>query len=170
MSMKFSASRPAAGNLLLLLAALLSVGTLPLAAEEEVPPAKVAAAYREAEQFYRISEFFTARESTGGDLILRSDPEERAGFYFTVRLPSYPYRKETTDAVQLQVILPGDTEPTLFKFPLGPHRRRNPLILVGLTGQDWPNAEAIPLAWKITFLGPDGEILAHQKSFLWGNS
>jgi hypothetical protein len=166
--MKFSAFKPAAGKLLLFLAILLGFGPLSLAAEE-VPSAKVAAAYREAKQFYRISEFFTGRERTGGDIVLRSDLEERAGYYFTVRLPHYPYKEETADAIHLQVILPGDVEATLFKFPLGPHRKRNPLILVGLTGQDWPDAKAVPLAWQITFFGSDGQILARQKSFLWGN-
>ncbi len=166
--MKFSASKAAAGKFLLLaLLTLASAAPLPAA---EIPEARVAAAYRDAEQFYRISEFFTGKESTGGDIILRTDPTERGGYYFTVKLPRYPYRTEVPAAVQLQVILPGDVDPTLFEFPLGPHRRRNPLILVGLTGKNWPDSSAHPLAWQITFHDSEGQPIARQKSFLWGEN
>jgi len=134
----------------------------------EPAAARVSAGYRDAEQFYRISEFFTGRENTGGEIILRSQEDARAGFYFTVRLPRYPYRQEVSEAVRLEVIMPGDVEPTLFTFALAPERRRNPLILVGLTGDDWPNARAIPLAWRISFADANGEIFAREKSFLWG--
>lgn len=155
--------------LLLLLALLLAAGGLPLrAAEIEPAPARVSAAYRDAEQFYRISEFFTGRENTGRDVIRRSQPEERAGYYFTARLPRYRYPEEVAEAIRLEVILPGDVEPTLFTFPLGPQRRRNPLILVGLTGEDWPDPHRLPLAWRISFADAEGTIFAQAKSFLWG--
>src|SRR5690606_32802516 len=165
--MKFSASKPAAGKFVGFLALLLALACTPLFGQE-IPQARVAAAYREAEQFYRISEFFTGRENSGGEVVLRTDPNARGGFYFTVKLPRYPYRTEVPGAIRLEVILPGDVEPTLFEFPLGPHRRRNPLILVGLTGETWPNPRAVPLAWRISFIDSRGRTFAARQSFLWG--
>jgi hypothetical protein len=42
--------------------------------------------YRTAESFDRISEYFTGRENPGNQIILRTRPESRAGFYFFTRL------------------------------------------------------------------------------------
>lgn len=155
----------AAGKRFLLPALLLWLAGASALSALESP--KVFAAYREAQQFYRISEFFTGRENTGRNVILRSNPEERGGFYWTVRLRSYPYRKQVEEAVRLEVILPGDVEPTLFTFALGPERPRNPLILVGLTGDHWADPDALPLAWRISFADAAGDIFARQQSFLW---
>jgi hypothetical protein len=171
--MKCFASRAGAGKAIVLFALLLG-SALGLAAEPRPPQAeparpRVTAGYRAAEQFYRIAEFFTPGERTGGDIIRRSQPDERAGYYFTVRLRRYPYRDFVTEAIRLEVILPGDVEPSLFTFSLGPQQRRNPLILIGLTGEDWPDRRAVPLAWRLSFVDAEGTVFARDKSFLWGN-
>lgn len=162
--MKSFASAVGKPALLLALVALL----WPLVSGAETRVSRASAQFRDHRQFLRISEFFTGRENTGSDFIVRSDPETRAGYYFTVRLKPYPYRKHTVDeAVRLEVIMPGDVEPTLFTFALGPGKKRNPLILIGLTGDDWPDSGARPLAWRISFMNADGETLVQKQSFLW---
>ena len=157
-----------AGNRALLLLLVLVLGAAPAEAQDETDIVRASAAYRDSRQFFRISEFFTNRESTGSDVVVRSREDERGGYYFTVRLRPYPYRNyHVEEAVHLEIIMPGDIEPTLFTFPLGPAKRRNPLLLIGLTGEDWPDASAEPLAWRISFLDAEGAVLARQQSFLW---
>lgn len=167
--MKSSAFNAPAGNLgILVILAATTLLLTPALAEAQTEVSRARAEYRDSRQFYRISEFFTGRESTGSDVIVRSEPEERAGYYFTVRLKKYPYRHDTVDdAVQLEVIMPGDVEATLFTFPLGPAKKRNPLLLIGLTGEDWPDPAALPLAWRISFVDAEGTVLAERQSFLW---
>ncbi len=165
--MKIFAYSVPAGKLgpLLLLAALLLGPTL---AEAQTEVKRSRAEYRDSRQFFRISEFFTRSENTGSDVIVRSQPDERAGYYFTIRLKQYPYHRALVEeAVRLEVILPGDVDPTLFTFPLGPAKRRNPLLLIGLTGEDWPDPAAVPLAWRISFVDAEGATLAQEQSFLW---
>ncbi|HLS28592.1 MAG TPA: hypothetical protein VK041_08065 [Opitutales bacterium] len=164
--MKLSISNGNAGKFVLVFLLLLSL--TPVFGQAEVKIKRTRAEYLENDQFYRISEFFTYRENTGGDLIVRTQDEDRSGYYFTIRLTSYPYQKEVVEeAVRLQVILPGDIEPTLFTFPLGPAKRKNPLLLIGLTGDDWPDPEARPLAWHLSFHDEKGTQLAEAQSFLW---
>jgi hypothetical protein len=163
--MKSFALGRAGSRAFLLLFTLLFTASPALAQTEVV---RASATYRDSRQFFRISEFFTNRENTGSDIVVRSREDERAGYYFTVRLKKYPYRHDAVEeAVHLEVIMPGDVEPTLFTFPLGPSKRKNPLILIGLTGADWPDASALPLAWRISFLDGAGAILAQERSFLW---
>ena len=42
--------------------------------------------YRAADTFDRISEYFTGAENTGGQIVMRTHPETRAGYYFFTRL------------------------------------------------------------------------------------
>jgi len=121
--------------------------------------------YRTAESFERISEYLTGRENTGGETVLRSQPARRDGFYFLVRL------KNTGDpiaaaTVKLDLITPASATPRTLTFtadlPAGQH-----VFECGLTGADWPNAKAHPVAWKIVIRAPDGAELASSQSFLW---
>jgi hypothetical protein len=121
--------------------------------------------YRTAESFERISEYLTGQENTGGETILRSQPGRREGFYFLARL------KNAGDAiagatVELSVITPASATPRTLKFtadlPAGQH-----VFECGLTGADWPDAKAHPVAWKIVVRTPGGAELASRQSFLW---
>jgi hypothetical protein len=163
--MKLFASNALAGKFFLFLLATCFWASGLAAAEIKV--VRASAEYRDERQFARISEFFTGRENTGSDVILRSQPGEREGYYWTIKLKRFPYREEVENAVRLEVVVPGDIEATLFSFPLGPAKRRNPLLLIGLTGDDWPDPTALPLAWRISFLNAEGNLVAQAKSFLW---
>jgi hypothetical protein len=120
--------------------------------------------YRAADSFARISEFFSGVENTGGQTVLRSQPAERAGFYFLVRTET---KTAITGArVELQVLLPGVEQPKTFSFPAdvpaGGH-----VMLAGLTGKDWPGEKIAPVAWHLAVLAADGTTLASGQSFLW---
>jgi hypothetical protein len=121
--------------------------------------------YRTAESFDRISEYLDGQENTGGQTVLRSQPAQRDGFYFLVRL------KNAGDAiagasVELSVITPASATPRTLTFaadlPAGQH-----VFQCGLTGADWPDAAAHPVAWKIVIRAPGGAELASTQSFLW---
>ncbi|HXA80378.1 MAG TPA: hypothetical protein VNV14_03835 [Opitutaceae bacterium] len=121
--------------------------------------------YRTAESFDRISEYLDGQENTGGQTVLRSQPAQHDGFYFLVRL------KNAGDAiagasVELSVITPASATPRTLTFaadlPAGQH-----VFQCGLTGADWPDAAAHPVAWKIVIRAPGGTELASTQSFLW---
>jgi hypothetical protein len=121
--------------------------------------------YRDAASFERMSEYLTGRENTGGQTVLRTQPAQRAGFYFLVRL------KNAGDAVdgatfELSVITPASATPRMLTFPTdlpaGEH-----VFDCGLTGADWPDAKMHPVAWKLVVRAPGGAKLASEQSFMW---
>lgn len=146
-----------------LLLAILPASPLLRAAEVEF--IRVWPGWREADSFERISEYFGRGENPGREIILRTDPAQRGGYYFLVRV-------KTATAVgdarfKLEVIRPDAPEPKTFEFPARVPAKEN-VFQLGLTGSDWPGGkEASPLAWKLTLIAADGRTLAEHKSFLW---
>jgi hypothetical protein len=122
--------------------------------------------WRAAESFARLSEYFGGGENTGGQTVLRSQPKERAGYYFLVRTEA---KTAVAGArIELRVLLSGTTEPKTFSFaanlPAGTH-----VTLAGLTGADWPGEKTTLAAWRVALLAADGTVLAEEKSFLWSD-
>ena len=120
--------------------------------------------YMPAASFMRVSEYFNGKENTRGATIVRTKPESRDGFYFNLRT-------KTESAIELawielQFITPFSTDTRTESFavslPKGSH-----LIRFGLTGTDWPDPTARPVAWKLRLLGADGAELATEQSYLW---
>ena len=66
-------------RLALTLALLLGSAGLVRAAEVEF--VRVWPGWRDSQSFERISEYFTGQENTGSQVVLRSHPEIRPGFY-----------------------------------------------------------------------------------------
>jgi hypothetical protein len=126
---------------------------------------RVFTGWRDAASFQRVSEYLDGREHTGGIVMLRSQPGERAGYYWLVRLKNRGASLPGTKFV-LQVITPAAPEPKTFTFsadiPAG-----SPLYQLGLTGADWPGTKARPVAWHLQLLAPDGRTLLAKESFLW---
>jgi hypothetical protein len=120
--------------------------------------------WREASSFKRISEYFDGKENTGGELVLRTHPEERSGCYFLLRVSNGGAAVSTK--LQLQLIAPTSAKPILYTFPVD-LKSGDSVINVGLTGPDWPDKKANPVAWKIDLLGSDGKSLASHASYLW---
>ena len=131
----------------------------------EVDLVRVWPSYRTAESFVGIGEYFGQPENTGGRVVLRSDPESRAGFYWLIRLRSDVSVPDVV--VEVSVIRPGETEPDIRRFTTMLPADRSIVLLPGLTGEDWPDAEARPLAWRIRILDSSDRELAADQSFLW---
>jgi hypothetical protein len=121
--------------------------------------------HRTAESFDRISEFLTGEENPGRQTILRTQPTDRAGYYFLMRIDN-PDAAITGATVQLDVIRPDSSTPKNFLFtttvPHGSHA-----FNIGLSGTDWPGTQVNPVAWRLIVRSADGTELARQQSFLW---
>jgi hypothetical protein len=120
--------------------------------------------YMPAAAFARVSEFFDGKENTRGATIVRTQPASREGFYFNLRTKSD--KAIELAWIELQIITPTSTEPRTESFAISLPRGSH-FIRFGLTGKDWPDANAHPVAWKLRLLGADGAELATEQSFLW---
>ena len=127
----------------------------------------VSVRYLDKQAFLRISEYFDGKENTGNRLICRSPPASRAGLYVILSLKE-PTRKLPHDlTARWQVISPKAPDPVEHRIAVPNERPRGKDLFVGLTGADWPDPEARPVAWKLTLENPDGEVILERKSFLW---
>jgi hypothetical protein len=144
---------------------LFTVASLFSAQAAEVEFVRVWPGWRDAESFERISEYFTGEEKTGREIVVRTHPEQRAGFYYLVRVANSGDVRAGAKFV-LQVISPGDPKPKATTFPVEVPSRSK-VFLLGLTGPDWPNRDVHPVAWKLELLSSDEQVLASSQSFLW---
>lgn len=135
-----------------------------LAKEGEPTIVRTFTGWRDAASFKHISEYFTGREDTHGEAMLRTHPDQRGGYYFLVRLanPGAPLPVK----FNLVLNLPGEPKPRTFDFaaavPSG-----QAVFNLGLTGLDWPDAKTNPIAWRLEVHTADGRVLATEKSYLW---
>tara|TARA_Y100000588_G_scaffold148801_1_gene162808 strand:- start:13 stop:504 length:492 start_codon:yes stop_codon:yes gene_type:complete len=121
----------------------------------------------EAKNFVRLSEYFTGRENPGNRLICRSQPEERSGLYFILTLSEKSRKLPEGSAFVMEVIRPDDPEAKTIRIPVPEKRPRGKEVYLGLTGADWPDKSARPVAWRLRLVDASGEVLADRKSFLW---
>ena len=135
-----------------------------LAHAAEVEFVRVWPAWRTAESFDRISEYFDGQENTGRHTVVRTQPDARAGFYFLVRT------KTTLNAADakfvLQIIKPDAPQAKTYTFPvvlIG----REVVFNLGLTGTDWPDRKTHAVAWHLALVNGKGDELASGQSFLW---
>ena len=151
----------------------MSVRSLILVFSLLVTPALVAAdvtlvrvftGWRDAASFKRISEYFDGRENTGGEAVLRTHPDQRGGYYFLVRVANAGAPRSVT--ARLSIISSANAKPRDFSFTpaLG---GCDTVFHLGLTGADWPDAKASPVAWKLELTDAGGQVLASEKSYLW---
>jgi hypothetical protein len=120
--------------------------------------------YRTADSFVRLAEYFGAPESPVVDTLLRSQPTNRAGYYWLVRTRAAAAQPGAR--YELALVPPGATAPVTYTFA---HdlAAGNHVTQLGLTGTDWPDPAARPLAWRVTLLDAGNTILATRQSFLW---
>lgn len=142
--------------------ALFSVAASLRAADPEF--VRVWPSWRAAESFDRISEYFDGQENTGKNAVMRSQPANRAGFYFLVRLKKNTVAPAGSKFV-LSVITPDAPEPKVFTFPITGEPPR--VFELGLTGTDWADRAAHPVAWKLDLVSSEGRALTSTQSFLW---
>lgn len=128
---------------------------------------RVYTSWRDAASFKRISEYFNGQENTGGEEVVRSQPGMRGGYYFLVRVEN-PGAARTIKAT-VRVINAAKVEPRNFQFPVHLKAGKN-VFHLGLTGDDWPDAKAHPVAWRLELTEDDGPVLATRSSYLWEKS
>ncbi len=148
------------------LTAFLLFTLVSLARAADVELTRVWPAWRSAESFERISEYFDGQENTGRHTVLRTQPNARAGYYFLIRAKA---AANTTGAkFVLQIITPEAPEPKTHTFPitLGP---KEAVFDIGLTGTDWAGRKTHAVAWRLSVVNTEGRELASQQSFLWSN-
>jgi len=126
--------------------------------------AHVFTGWRDAASFKRISEYFDGRENTGGQQVIRTHPDRRAGYYFLMRTA----HAGSALPVRINLELISATGPKSRTFSFAAELNAGDTVLnLGLTGDDWPGPKANPVAWKIDILSADGRVLATEKSYLW---
>lgn len=150
-----------------LLVALIALISSASAFAADVKLIRVWPGYRTADSFMRISEYFTGQENPGRkQILLRSHPEERGGFYFLTRVANHGAALDGA-RIDLHVITPQSPKAATLTFKTTVPKGEN-VFQVGLTGADWPGGEAEhPVAWRLVVLGADGQELASEQSFLW---
>lgn len=136
----------------------------PLARAADTGFVRVWLAWHDEADFDRISEYFTGEENTSGRILLRSTPAVRSGFYFLARLAT-PVTQPGASLV-LQIVRPDTPEPKTYTFPASVTAGQS-VYELGLTGADFPDKKARPVAWKLELRAADGQVLAHAASFLW---
>jgi hypothetical protein len=138
--------------------------TSTLAPAGEVRFERVWPGYRTTESFTRIGEYFGGRERHPGQTIHRSQPAERAGYYWLVR--THTDRALAGARFILEIVPADGTAIRRHEFPAdvpaGSHAS-----LLGLTGRDWPGPDRRPTAWRLRLLDASGHPLADEPSFLW---
>lgn len=146
--------------LTLILAAFVSI-----ASAAEVEFLRVWPGWREADSFDRISEYLGRGENTGGHLVLRTQPEVRAGYYFLVRIKCAAAIPAANFTVS--VVRPDTPEAKTHRFSTVLPAKET-VVQLGLTGTDWPaGAKANPVAYRIVLTAADGRVLGEHQSFLW---
>ena len=117
------------------------------------------------EAFTRISEYFNGVEDSGNRTIIRSDSNARTGHYITFTLSA----RYEIDHFKLEVYEPGSPEVKDYLFQ--PESSIDPTrpIYLGLTGEKWLEKANPPVAYKLSLIGRNGEVLQSASSFLWGD-
>ena len=143
---------------------VLSLALAPVLSASDLTIVRIYTGWREAASFKRISEYFDGKENTGGEAVLRTHPDQRAGFYFLVRVTN-PGAPRTVTA-RLALITHTAAQPVAHTF-VTDLKSGDTVFHLGLTGADWPDAKADPVAWKLELTDADGKVLVTEKSYLW---
>ena len=123
--------------------------------------------YLDKQAFLRVSEYFDGKENPGNRLICRSKPVARAGLYLVLSLKESTRKLPPNIVARWQVISPNAPDPVEHRIAVPNERPRGKDVFVGLTGADWPDPKARPVAWKFTLETSKGKVLLTRKSFLW---
>ena len=132
---------------------------------EGVTIVRIFTGWRDAASFKRIAEYFNNHENTGGETVVRTHPDQRGGFYFLARVTNPGPARAVKITVQL--ITPTDAKPKPYTFAAD-LKAGTTILDLGLTGADWPDPKANPVAWKLDIVAAEGgNPLATETSYLW---
>ncbi len=122
--------------------------------------------WRDADSFKRISEYLGGPENTSGQIVCRTSPDSRSGYYFLVRV-KHPFLELAGARFVLHVISQFLPDPREYIFPVGVAAGEQ-VFELGVTGSDWRGGQgAHPVAWQLELVASDGRTLAQARSFLW---
>lgn len=122
--------------------------------------------YRDTDSFKRISEYFTNREDPGKIVMLRTQPADRDGYYYVIRVENKQDGPIEGARFVLDIITPDSPHPKTFAFPTRVPKGQT-VFDVGLTGTDWLGRHVHPVAYRMRLESADGTALVDYKSFLW---
>ena len=132
--------------------------------------ASIAMTTRSEDSFKGIVEAFQHRESKGGRVFLRTNPESRSGVYFTVKFNHTIGLLPRGAKIVLHYITNVSPVPesATWEFPEVQHSLfpRNELYL-GITDDAHYAAKHQLIAWQLEISHPDGHIIAHEESLAW---
>lgn len=123
--------------------------------------------YISAPETRTIYEVFTGEEMTYGKLVMRSQPDSRAGMYFFVMFGYEPDDITLACTFELSVDSTADTKVRTYKFTVPETHSVTREIVLGVTGSDWASPKARVNAWKLVLKSPSGKVLAQKQSWLW---
>jgi len=127
---------------------------------------KVYVRYEPEQTFKRISEYFTGKEAQGNRMVVRLPVESREGMYWVIRLNQSTAQLPTGAQLKVSFYREGSITPESRTYPLDTERSVY-TIFAGITGNDWPDKEAKPSAWKLELIDASGKAISSKKSFLW---
>lgn len=125
--------------------------------------------YIQSEQFVTIREYLTGVEHSGNRLIMRTDTNERSGFYFVLQLDAKAHHLPQGTRITGEFYTGNSSEIQTYTLEMPAERPRTKYLLFGLTGEAWPYGQnhPAPAAWRFTIIGPDSKQLAEKHSYLW---
>ncbi len=148
-----------------LLLAFVFAPLLALQAASDVVFEHVWPQYRDAQSFDRIRTYFGGSADESRQTVLRSQAESYDGLFFLVRVKSP--RPLNAARFILEIIRPDSPDAKRYTFTASLPAKSH-VAELGLTGTDWAGGPDVhPVAWKVTLLDANGEVLASQPSFLW---
>ena len=125
---------------------------------------------RDENSFKGIVEAFRHRETKGGRVFLRTDPEKRAGLYFSINFNHTIGLLPIGSKFVLHFITNANPKPETVVWVLPKFKHslllRNELYL-GITDDDHYAQKSLLIAWKLEILHPDGHVIAHKESLSW---
>lgn len=121
--------------------------------------------YRDSRSFERISEFFTGREAPTKEVVQRTQPTSREGFYFLIRVANTSADLAHA-SLRVTLIAPDSPYPRTYAFPVAVPLGQT-VYNLGLTGKDWDRRKTHPVAWHVQLIADNGEVLTEKDSFLW---
>ncbi len=142
--------------------ALLAAASCPAA---DISFLRVWPTWRTADSFQSFYEYHTGRELLGKWIVMRSQPDERTGVYFLVRVKNQGALERGANFV-VRVISPDAPETKVYNFPAS-IKAGSWLYEIGLTGKDWGMGRVHPVAWDVELQTADGTVVAKRASFLW---
>lgn len=114
-----------------------------------------------------IAEVFTGDEFNYGHLVMRSQPDKRAGMYFSVMFGYAP--DDISLACRFILEVDSTKHPHVRKFVFDVPETSSVLreVKLGVTGSDWLGSDEKVNAWRLTLLSPSGKVLTQTQSWLW---